>query len=274
MQPVYSMIETAGNACDWVEYQRGGANALLSYVGGEERWKHKLLRLRLASQSIDTIAVYEYVESEIRPKLAEVVGMELVKVEFQVQGCLNEGYGLVLDNLVAPNSVLVKATNYLKLFRNDNCYTLELKPKWLHNFEPRNCRNCAHYWMKHGKRREFCSLDLLYDCAKAVQAISHDPGVQKALLAYFSSPDNILVRLQRLQHSKPILSVSSEADVDKELITSMTLKDLTVFFSISGQTVQKVTVTDTDPKSVSKWQHWLTTESQLHAQGYYANSTH
>jgi len=271
------MVLVLSDSSKWVYFNKGKANCLYKYTGDDDYLKNKLLRLRLQDQVFTSKKVYNYTENVIRPVMEEVISMELVKVCFEIPGMLNDGYGLLMPNILPDNIETVRKEKYFKTYKNQTQFILELKPKWLSN-EGDACRNCAHHRLKFGFYSDFCSLDLLNEntLPPALSLITEDLTIQKSLLSYFSINDNVLRKLQKLQKTSQVISeIKSESDVTDQLCTAMTLRDVTIFFIIEANKVQKVIVTDTDPKGRSKWKYWVSTEQKLIQNGYYqSNSKH
>ncbi|CCH45232.1 Inositol-pentakisphosphate 2-kinase [Wickerhamomyces ciferrii] len=256
---------------DWIFFNKGKANTLYRYIGNDSQFKDKLLRLRQSNQTITSKQVYEYIEDVVRPKLNQVIECDLVKVDFQVDGLLNDGFGLLIPNLIPLDSKIIKKEKYFTTFENSNQFILELKPKWLDI--GRACRNCAHHRYKHHEEPNFCALDLLdFDkIQNAVEIITDDHNVQNTLINYFQSEENILSKILKLQEIKKydISKIKKESDITPDFTFSMTMRDVSVFIIIQDQKVSKIVVTDTDPKSTTKWKHWVSTEQTLIDNGFY-----
>lgn len=270
------MVLELTESIEWEFFNKGKANALFKYVGQEDHFKGKLLRLRLSDQVITTKEVFKYIELEIRPKLPETIECELVKVVFIASGALNDGYGLIIPNLLNEGSEVLKERRYFKTYKNKNLFILELKPKWLSQGSL-GCRNCAQHRQKFGHYPEFCSLDLLDESklSSAVSMITEDSDTQEALENYFERKDNVLQRLKILQQTdQKISGLTNESEITDSLSTAMTFRDVTIFLKIEKGLVYNVVVTDTDPKSRSKWKHWVSTENKLIENGYYFNTKH
>lgn len=259
----------------WKFFKKGKANALYRYVGDDAHFSGKLLRLRLADQTIRTTEVFEFIEKQVRPRLPEVIACELVEVGFRKQELLNDGFALLIPSLVPEGAVIEKADNYFNTFRANGQFILELKPKWLSD-DILKCRNCAHHNYKHGRNPDFCSLDLLEKdtLPSALELITEDSQIHTALYQYFLKDDNVLRKLTDLQKTEiSIAEITDKQQVSDELCSIMTLRDVTVFITVIADNVVQVTVTDTDPKHKSKWKHWVSTEKKLQENGYYDTVT-
>lgn len=269
-----SMVLELNDAKDWGYFNKGKANVLYKYIGNDQKLKKKLLRLRLSDQVITTSEVFRYINNKIKPLLPETIDCGLVKVEFNVDGALNDGFGLLVPNMLPEDAEVQQAENYFKTYKSSDSFILELKPKWLTNVD-KKCRNCAHHKYKYGVDPKFCSLDLLEktQLSLTVSLITNDFRIQAALYRYFTSDDNILLKLKNLQTiDQNVLDLDSEAEVTDQLCTVMTLRDVTVFLVVKDGVVINSVVTDTDPKSKSKWRHWVSTEKKLIDDGYYTRT--
>lgn len=269
-----SMVLELNDAKDWGYFNKGKANVLYKYIGNDQKLKRKLLRLRLSDQVITTSEVFRYINNKIKPLLPETIDCGLVKVEFNVDGALNDGFGLLVPNMLPEDAEVEQAENYFKTYKSSDTFILELKPKWLTNVD-KKCRNCAHHKYKFGVDSKFCSLDLLErtQLSMAVSLITNDYKIQAALHRYFTSDENILLKLKNLQTiDQNVIDLESESDVTDQFCTVMTLRDVTVFLVVKDGVVINSVVTDTDPKSKSKWKHWVSTEKKLIDDGYYTRT--
>ncbi|KAH3669101.1 hypothetical protein WICMUC_005065 [Wickerhamomyces mucosus] len=255
------MIKTFINPSEWVYFNRGNANVLYEYRGDNTNLKGKVLRLRLKDQQFDTNAVYEFKELKIKPLLDEVIDSEIVKVNFAINSALNDGYGLLMPNLVS-NYQLIKTEKYYKVFqRKDGTerFLLELKPKWLQGTE-KGCRNCAQHLSKHGEFAQFCVLGLLneYFLENTIKSFYDHEQFSEPFIKYFQKDNNILKKLKNLQRI-----INFDTDSIEEICLQMTLRDLSIFLESTPESVKKVTITDVDPKSPSKLTSWIRTEVAL-----------
>lgn len=269
-----SMVLELNDAKDWGYFNKGKANVLYKYIGNDQKLKGKLLRLRLSDQVFTTLEVFQYINNKLKPLLPETIDCALVKVEFNVDDALNDGFGLLIPNMLPEDAEVEQAENYFKTYKSSDTFILELKPKWLTNIN-KKCRNCAHHKYKFGVDPKFCSLDLLEktQLSMALSLITNDFKIQAALYNYFTSDDNILLKLEDLQTiDQNVLDLDSETGVTDQFCTVMTLRDVTVFIVVKDGVVINSVVTDTDPKSKSKWNHWVSTEKKLIDDGYYTRT--
>ncbi len=269
-----SMVLELNDAKDWGYFNKGKANVLYKYIGNDQKLKGKLLRLRLSDQVFTTLEVFQYINNKLKPLLPETIDCALVKVEFNVDDALNDGFGLLIPNMLPEDAEVEQAENYFKTYKSSDTFILELKPKWLTNIN-KKCRNCAHHKYKFGVDPKFCSLDLLEktQLSMALSLITNDFKIQAALYNYFTSDDNILLKLEDLQTiDQNVLDLDSETGVTDQFCTVMTLRDVTVFIVVKDGVVINSVVTDTDPKSKSKWKHWVSTEKKLIDDGYYTRT--
>lgn len=269
-----SMVLELNDAKDWEYFNKGKANVLYKYIGNDQKLKGKLLRLRLSDQVFTTLEVFQYINNKLKPLLPETIDCALVKVEFNVDDALNDGFGLLIPNMLPEDAEVEQAENYFKTYKSSDTFILELKPKWITNIN-KKCRNCAHHKYKFGVDPKFCSLDLLEktQLSMALSLITNDFKIQAALYNYFTSDDNILLKLEDLQTiDQNVLDLDSETGVTDQFCTVMTLRDVTVFIVVKDGVVINSVVTDTDPKSKSKWNHWVSTEKKLIDDGYYTRT--
>lgn len=265
------MVQVLENGDDWVYFNKGNANVLYRYTGGSPHLKGRLLRLRLSTQEYTTQEVYESIEKNIRPLLDDVLPIELVEIKFHKKEALNEGYGLLLPNILPEGAQMIKRDRYFTVFQKEDTFVVEMKPKWLFRNEY-GCRNCANHRYKYMEEPQFCLRSLLDgdQREKVIQLISEDPNVQVALREYFGKDSNVFQKLLKLQDpSVKLETLNSISEVTPHIWQQMTLRDISVFLTIQSSIVSTVQIVDVDPKSPSKWEKWKTTEQKLISGNFY-----
>jgi hypothetical protein len=262
MVPMAS-IDVLSDGQEWEFFKKGKANAVYRYNGNVSKYKDKLLRLRLSNQNIQTEQVHQFIDSKIRPLLADVIEMELVQVDFRKEKLLNDGFGLLMPAHFTEHSTIVKKDKYFQVFESQGRITLELKPKWLIK-NKYGCRNCANHNYKHGELPSLCILSLLDENSieDSLIKIFEDHSTRQKFSNYFKSKDSILHKLRDLQTEITLESLASEDEVDEKLSIQMTLRDVSIFLALHDGEFS-VAVTDVDPKSVSKWHKWKEHEMLL-----------
>lgn len=245
---------------EWSFLTSGNANLVFEYCGDDELYKGKVLRLRKASQAITTKEVYEFMTTVIAEILDHVVPTEIVRVNFKSEGALNDGYGLLLPNLLSGTQV-IRMEKYFTVHEGHHLSILEIKPKWLTTTRL-GCRNCAHHKYKHGTESTFCSKNLLRreGIDHIAKHIVDNKTTQIALQEYLLQDDNVFQQLRRLQRNDFNFDGIDSIDmISGEHCLQMTLRDVTVFLKVHNGRVTDVNITDVDPKSREKWVHWAKT---------------
>lgn len=266
-----SKLLTLSNPDDWIFFAKGNANLVYKYIGINTPHLIKnrtLLRLRQKGQEYDTKIVYEFT-GKVRKDFPELITLTLARVTFQIEGGLNDGFGLLMENIIPDSAQIKQKTAYYTIYTYDHGLVVEIKPKWLRKTRY-GCRNCAHHRYKHGDNADWCVLSLLGDSdtiEKTLRNMHLPPKACGPLTGYMESDDSVLKKLQRRQRPLDELETLKEAQVNDELCYQMSLRDTTVFFNlkIEGQEwkYSDVVMTDFDPKSSKKWRHWVSTERKL-----------
>lgn len=282
---------------EWEYIASGSANSVFSYIGEDEMFKGKVIRLRLTNSDICTKDILNYFQSPLfdtlRKYMVDSVMVFLLKDDFEkfqeqfnkkypyIKLDLKEKCGLLMNNIYSHRIGeydCIKLSKYHKIFVH-NFYDdilFELKPKWLYQM-PRthmNCRNCLNALQK--KQRFICCNLKLLDKKNGVDAwceeIQDELMIQgyKQLKIYdslkkciFSNYDLIesLYKLQnKIQIRDKLASLSSIEDVDEDLQFNMTIRDVSIFFKLhSGEAF----ILDLDKKSAKKWKNWKSQEEKL-----------
>lgn len=242
----------------WIFHAKGNANILLKYAGTDPLLQGQLLRLRQSNEQYTTTQVYEHYRT-IPDDLSKCrIRCQLVKVEFKKEECLNDGYGLLMPNL-AVNSELIKKERYYSIFKKEEGYTLELKPKWLNSYHD-GCRNCTMHKKKYKEEPTICTLDLIRQesIASCCQQMLNEPSFHIPLIEYFQQDSSILKQLKLLQKT-----IDFDHDRFDVICYQMMLRDVTLFIEIKDRKVESVVITDLDPKWEGKVQEWRKKENKL-----------
>jgi hypothetical protein len=248
----------------WEFCAEGNANLIYRYVGIEDEYRDRLLRLRKESQTLTTKEVYDYMNRVILKIIGCAVNMELVEVDFKKEEALDDGHGLLMPYLLKDTEVM-KKERYFTVHQGNEITVIEIKPKWLSKTKF-GCRNCAHHRFKHGSEPQFCSRDLIRSdkVHHAVQLIVNNQAIQSVLEGYLLSEESIFKKLAQLQdHDLSFEDIDNEAMIENHHCLQMTLRDVTVFLKVNDSRVLDVVITDLDPKSRVKWSHWKHTEQSL-----------
>ncbi|KAG7666029.1 IPK1 [[Candida] subhashii] len=269
---------------DWVYFKRGAANILFKYIGPNDYFFNKLLRIRFSLiLEIQLIVLTSEFVSQLDSR-----GHQLMN---------NEQYGLLIPNILYDEQLkYVELSKYCQLYYSDNNQVIfEIKPKWLYdNVSTNYCRNCSLSQYR-GYQRHFCPLDLLYPETINVALDDIFSAIPQEVLSqislpiydlfkrYLQDPQNIFQKLKQYQSksTQSILNLTSSEDVSEDLSLVMTLRDVGIFIkfephtSSEGGDEQHVTelpqgkyniicnIYDLDLKSNLKYTHWIKVEQEL-----------
>lgn len=289
---------------DWEFLAHGSANAVFRYIGSRNHeFDGMVIRVRLAGMPIDTKQTYNYLTSDrfnaLRDYIPEVK-LIACDIEFliglgnrltQIHLKLDERYVLLMPNVFRYpptdyRSIKLNKHTIFHIYGQSLDTILEFKPKWL--YRPTDgiltCRNCVHE-KKKGQTFVNCSLLLIdgpeglkewcMNIQSELNRQSYQLDVFERLYKLLSTNAGLFQNLYQLQnrqgfniHNK-LVSLNSESDVDPFLQMSMTLKDASIFASLS---TGHINILDLDLKPTSKWIKWHNDELRLQKY-YYTRST-
>lgn len=258
----------------WEFFAQGNANVLFKDVNNSKR----LLRVRKANTGISVDDVLSHLnrfspllQYYCVPELIVLSEDEFFALQQETLSTLAEKNVLLVENVLysALSYEKIKLSKHITIHYNSATrFVLEMKPKWLYDFprEFSNCRNCA----LDNFRNEplVCPLNLLYDPKKWccwVLGKLPDPMSGKLILEAFQKT-TVFRDIYNLQKLDGIHSLLFEGVVSDELIQSMVVRDLTIFFKftepslssdfIIGNTGVEIKIIDLDWKLAKpdKWQ--------------------
>lgn len=282
---------------DWEYVGSGSANAVFAYKGESVMLRGKVVRLRLANTEISTEEIFSYLQSSAFDKIRRyMLNVSLFTImqqticEFQnlakskglsIKLDLNETHCLVMKNILSHNvseyeRIQLSKYHVFLVHKAEDEILFEFKPKWLYHLpvDHKNCRNCL---IAKSKNQEFvsCHLKLVNDksgISEWCKEIQEELGrrsknrveIFQALKECVTVNFALIQSLYELQNSirihDRIMQLNSEDDVNEDLQLNMTLRDVSIFMSLSKG---EVFVLDLDKKSAKKWKKWKNQEQKL-----------
>lgn len=291
------VIDDTSTENDWEYVGSGSANAVFAYKGSCVKFRGKVVRFRLVGTEVSTEEIFFYLQSSAFNSIRKyMVSASLLTIkqqticEFQTLAkCKglsikldpNETYCLIMKNILSHSlseyeRIQLSKYHIFLVHKAEKEIVFEFKPKWLYQLPAshKNCRNCL---IAKSKGQEFvsCHLKLL----KGEKGISEwCKELQEELgrrtqtnIDIFQSLKNcvianyaLILSLYELQNSIEIhdrlMQLTSEYDVNEDLQLNMTLRDVSIFMSLSKG---EVFVLDLDKKSAKKWKKWKNQEQKL-----------
>jgi hypothetical protein len=279
---------------DWQYIGSGSANVVLGYGGSELRLKGKVVRLRLECTNVSTKTIFQHLTSScfdpirmylVETELCEISREALQKFEQTISSLglkqkvkMNETHCLIMRNIFSfpyNDYTKIDLNKYYKLRVHKEETIFEFKPKWLYNLPEghMNCRNClvaeqkkqsfltCHLKVLQGKQgiNEWCSeiqeeLDSRGMCISVAHQLSSVIVKNIHLI-------EILFKLQsRTDVHEVLAQLTSQDDVNEELMFSMTLRDASIMYNL---TTNEAFIVDLDMKSSTKWDAWKRQELNL-----------
>lgn len=282
---------------NWEYIGSGSANVVFAYRGNLERFKGKVVRLRLIGTDISTKEIFLYLAShafdKLRSYMVDAVLFSIKKetlAQFQryadskglsLKLDPNENHCLIMNNIFSYSITSyesIELSKYHKFYINylKNDVLFEFKPKWLYQLPEthRNCRNCLIARTK-GQKFIPCHLRLINseegvntwckDIQEELEKNSRETldvfvQLKESIIRNYELIESLYELQNNIEIHDRLLQLNSIKDVNEDLQLNMTLRDVSLFVKLNEK---KIYVLDLDKKSAKKWRKWKEQEEKL-----------